>query len=272
MNKIKYLKAPFSWTPEKANPFTADGLYGKDWTCFRIHPADDYANCCGGGTKSVYTLCLGRKIPCLKQRLADFLSYESEMGRTVIVSFPEDIDTKSFIKESLDNAQPSDVVRNEDQKWIVHSTDLEAWENIRKEGILKSGRELHSGTGTGFRLLGEPPEYDEYIMFGNIDSPAPEFVVASRKAGKILTDPEMEYQPGVRLYFDCHMIIEKGLAVRDGVHGIKVHRYLPLTPFLAVAITAADLKKNFPSWTPIKFLNAANDVFSKGVSNRMSQI
>jgi hypothetical protein len=275
---MKYLKAPSGWAPEVGNPFSSDGRYGDEWICFRIHPTDDHANCCGGGRKSVYTLCLGRKTANLNQRLSDFLRYGNGLGRNVILSFPENMNVDSFVQESLGNAEANDFVRKDDPKWVVHSTSLEAWSNIRKDGMLKSRsvqekEGCNSRGGIGFDLLGETPEFVEYIMFGTIDSLSPEFVVASQKAGRILTEADAEYQPGARLYFDNHQIIRKGLAVRDGIHTMKIHRRLSLVPFLVAAVSAAELEseKNVPYWTPQTFISEANLEFQRKAANQQKE-
>ena len=41
MNNMIYHVAPPGWAHEDPNPFTADGSYGPQWSCFRIREEDD---------------------------------------------------------------------------------------------------------------------------------------------------------------------------------------------------------------------------------------
>jgi len=117
-------------------------------------------------------------------------------------------------------------------------------------------------------LLNDPPDYAEHIALGEIGGIGPEFVVACRQAGKMLPSPDTEYTPGTRLYFDANRIIRDGLAVRDGLHSLKVRACLPLNPYLAAAITAAELPP-LPAgerWTTALFRDRANEAFEELVS------
>lgn len=115
----------------------------------------------------------------------------------------------------------------------------------------------------GFTEFGEPADYAEYMMFGSPDGIGPEIVVNCLLQGKFVYDENAPYTPGVRLYFDGHAIIRDGLAVRDGVHCLKVHNHLPLRPYLLAAVTAEALAAAGQSgpWTPRTFLKAANAWF-----------
>jgi hypothetical protein len=75
--------------------------------------------------------------------------------------------------------------------------------------------------------------------------------------------------PGVRLYLDAHSIIGNGLAVRDGVHVLKVHNRLPLVPYLATAIGVkeVDPRGEVQEWTPRLFVSRANQCFRKYLEN-----
>lgn len=67
----------------------------------------------------------------------------------------------------------------------------------------------------------------------------------------------------MRLYFDNHRVIESGLAVRDGLHVIKVHDQLPLEGFLIASIGAADVDPEgaIREWTPAAFVEKADALF-----------
>jgi hypothetical protein len=89
--------------------------------------------------------------------------------------------------------------------------------------------------------------------------------VSSHQKGRIVTDEDAEYEPGVRLYFDGHRIIEDELGVRDGVHLLKVRDRLPLEPYLRAAIGVPDVDQGgtVPAWTPRRFLDRANAHFER---------
>ena len=272
MKAIKYLEAPADWLPEEDNPFTQDGRYGPEWICFYIHrKGDNPADFCGSGKNSLYTCRIDYSSANSMRRLADFLRYENRHGRNVILSFPDEMDVDTIVNEALIRTPTQDVVREEDPKWVVHSTNLEAWDSIQYDDrlkalsiLLKEGRDVIT---VGFQQLGEPPDYAEYVMLGKIEGIGSEYVVASQQKERVFTEGDTHYEPGVRLYFDNHKIIKSGLGVRDGVHLMKVYHYLPLTPFLltAVSVRNVDPKGDIAEWTPNTFWPAANSEFYRRI-------
>lgn len=270
---MNYYKAPADWTPSAPNPFSADGRYGPEWTCFRIDGVNRTICCSGGGKKGIFTFILGADTPWLKCHLADFLRYEKRHNRNVIISCPESINLGALVEQALAETPNEDCVRPTDPRWAVHSTTSAAWHDICRDGMLKSIALLHEEgketTGLGIEELGEPPDYSEHIVLGQVEGMAPEFVVASRGRGRIVTEPDQPYEPGVRIYFDSHLIIRNGLAVRDGLHLAKVHQRLPLSPYGVAAITAGDFPQQ--TWRPRTFLKAANDLFLGRMSGEMKE-
>jgi hypothetical protein len=107
------------------------------------------------------------------------------------------------------------------------------------------------------------------LMFGDVNSTASEMVLASVAKGRFLMDEDAEYQPGVRLYFDNHLLIADGLGVRDGLHLVKVRTSLPLEPYLLAAVTIEDVdpEGKVEGWTLRKFVEASN-AFSIGKTSR----
>jgi len=258
-----YSVAPLHWRPSDPNPFSNDGSYGSDWSCFYIDGVDRRVNFCGGGRTGPFTFRLGADAPSLATSLADFLRYEHEHDRQVIVCSTEPIDVDDFVRQTLRDTLAATVVRPSDPKWVVHSTTPEGWTGIKKGGCVKSLSTLQMEgkkiTGLGLDELGEPPDYAEYIVLGRVDEMNAEHVVSSRQKGHIVTDPDLPYQPGARLYFDNHMIIQAGLAMRDGLHLAKVRGVLPLTPYMVVSVSVEELPVE--TWTPRTFWKAANDLF-----------
>jgi hypothetical protein len=203
-------------------------------------------------------------LPDVRDRLADFVRYENNQGRVPIVALPEGFEGDRFVREALAQVPEGLCVRESDPRWVVHSTSESSWRQIERDGELRALSELPDrdagAGGLGFRTLGEPPEFAEYVVLAAIESLAPENVVSSRQKGHVCDDPDAVYVPGVRLYFDCHAIIESGLAVRDGRHTLKAHRRLPLSPFLFCSSSPDDATPvdTDAGWTPRAFTAAAN--------------
>ncbi|MHB1001038.1 MAG: hypothetical protein ACYC27_17485 [Armatimonadota bacterium] len=284
MDKLIYYKAPPGWDENQPNPFSPDGLYGPEWSAFRLRDEDDDNIINGrpgfnsryprsGETDDLpasvgpYCYLIGRGVANIEQRLAEFLRYECGYGRKVIIALGQDTDADTFITRSLANTPERRLVRPDDPIWLVHSTSAENWEKIKTCGELRSlGRLRHEGAslpGIGLFCMGEPADYADYIMLGLTENIGPEHVVSSQQKGYVITEENTPYIPGVRLYFDCRQIIEDGLAVSDGLHTLKVHDHLPLDPYLVTAISVKDVDPNgeVEVWTPRSFLNAANKYF-----------
>lgn len=271
--RVEYFNAPRGWGRTQPNPFAADGAYGTAWACFEIRDVADDRHYIGREGSGLFCFRAGRNVCHLEARLADFLRYETQHGRHVIVAAPPDIDVDAMATRALRDTPPGSVLRPEDTRWLVHSTPLDRWPAIQASGRLKSTARLRQeGTdthGIGRRELGEPVDYGDYVALGHTDGVGPEVVVASIERGCLATDEHAPYLPGVRLYFDAHRIIEAGLAVRDGVHTIKVRDELPLHPFVVAAIDAeqADPQGEMLTWTPAKFLTMANARFLSTVDS-----
>lgn len=263
-----WFPAPPGWSPDQPNPFTPDGAYGGRWSCFRLTGADDDWIRNGCEPNGLYVVALGARCEHVARRLGDFLRYERSVGRSVIVDGTDE----AFVRQALAAGAKRTAIRDDDPRWMVHSTSLEAWAAIQDCGELRSFARLRTDgeRAIGEVLLNDPLDYAEHVALGEIDKIGPEFVLACRQAGQMLPDPDTEYTPGVRLYFDAHRIIRVGLAVRDGLHPLKVRDCLPLNPYLIAAITVADLRP-LPAgapWTTAGFRDAANEAFAHHTPNQ----
>jgi len=273
MTELNYRLVPTGWTQECKNPFCGDGSYGPAWSCFEIVDVDGDRFFHGTGPTGLFGLHVERLVADLETRMADFLRYEAAHGRTVIVAAPSDSDKSALIERAQQHTPEGPVVRLSDPRWAVHSTGSDAWRSIRRCGELQSLARLSAGRayagGLGLSTFGEPADYAGYVALGRIDGIGPEHVVASHQKGQVLTDEDAEYEPGVRLYFDAHRIIQDGLATRDGVHLLKVRDRLPLAPYMraAIGVEEADPDGSVSAWTPRLFLERANSCFQRTLSH-----
>ena len=239
----KYVRAPDGWKPELPNPFYVSGKYGSQWSCLEIIDNSDiqlhYHGHCRND-RGLFHCQIGCNSPKFTIVLGDFLSYESAHGRTVILTCPEDMNANELVQHALANVHDVSFVRNDDPKFMVHSTLPDRWEKIKTSGALWSSMRLKKQglnfPEIGYEQLGEPKDFREYIVLGTLNSTAPEHVVASHTKGCVFTEEDTPYEPGVRLYFNAHRIITDGLAVRDGLHKLKIHDHLNLEPYLIAAV------------------------------------
>jgi len=111
----------------------------------------------------------------------------------------------------------------------------------------------------GLKPMLEPPDYSDYIMLDVLNG-CGELVVNSRQLGYVCTDPNALYAPGIRLYFDVRKMIRDKIAVRDGLHLLKVKDRLSLADYLIAAISAEDFPEAM-KWTPTLFTEKANQLF-----------
>lgn len=267
---MEYFKAPQEWKYTDRNPFTEDGAYGWEWSCFCLLDSEGDQFYTGKSGSGLFSARFGRGVKNLEHRLVDFLRYENAQGRKVMLSFPDDVDIDAYVRQALLRAPEERSVRPDDPRVVVHSTTSDAWKSILKDRELKAASQLalkRSGTGEPSEVelyyRNEPPEYKDYIMFGDVDSPASEMVLASVAKGRFVMSEDAEYQPGVRLYFDNHRLIADGLGVRDGLHLVKVRTSLPLEPYLLAAVTVEDVdpEGTVEVWTLRKFVEASNAFF-----------
>jgi hypothetical protein len=264
---VRYLRAPRDWTPADPNPFTEDGRHGAAWTCFCLDPDVPPLGVSGCGPNGLFVFRIASGAADVRARLADFLRYENARGRSPIVACLDGSDVDAWVGAALTQTPEPHLVRPSDPLWVVHSTTLEAWRRIQAEGVLKCGRLVAEAPRLGQTALGEPPDYDDYIILGDAEVVYPECVVASQQGGRIVVEPDADYSPGARLYLDNHRIIREGLGVRDGLHLMKVLGRLPLHSFLTAALTVRDLDlpPGRTGWTPNTFFRAANEEFRRRI-------
>ncbi|WP_151733523.1 hypothetical protein [Paenibacillus tengchongensis] len=263
----KIIWADEAWTPFTDNPYSRDGNYGAEWSAFIYDETQSFYSNVIPGTR-VYVLSVNPHIDRDGARLRDFTAYENAHGRTVIVKAPAAERDRMLTQIQQSPAVPgSGRIREHDPHYLVHSTTAEAWTDIQQAGALLSpeelrrrGRNVHE---IGLKTLLEPADYSDYVML-DVMGGCGEIVVNSRQLGYVCTDPDRPYTPGVRLYFDAHRLIADGLAVRDGLHVLKVKESLPLHPYMLTSVSA-DLLPEQTVWTPTTYTEAANNYFLEHV-------
>jgi hypothetical protein len=129
------------------------------------------------------------------------------------------------------------------RRTLVHTTTAEAMALVVSSGALLSAaarRGRAGGRGLGGVLLGEPVDYDDYVMFGPPSAIGGELVANSQRLNR-LWDPSAldDYLPGVRLYFHRATLERLPGATFDGVHVLKVRGKVPLAGGL-LAVASAD--------------------------------
>jgi len=262
---MRYQLVPTHWRPDDHNPLTPDGSYPLGTTAVVV--AEDASRFMGSSKSGLFHYRLPRSTPHLQAVLADLVRYEESQGRSLLVSCPDEADPATWVERALAATPPSGVIRPWDPLYLVHATTLECGRQILRDGTVRSlaclvaeGRnppqqELLSA------VLGEPPEYADYVNLGPWESLFVDTVVASHALGRFVS-PDDKYTPGMRFYFDSHQIIRAGLAVRIA-DGIKVHRELPLEPFclLSVGVRDVDPESARATWTPRTFTEEANRLF-----------
>jgi len=249
---VKYALLPLDWQESTANFDPAKNSLFKIDSNIAGHMTGKSA--CG-----CFALTVSSNAIDLVERLYDFIQYENEHGRKVQV-FSRDVDVRTLLR----NSQP----KREAVRYAVHSTLLSSYEQIQKDGRLKSTARLRreglNRTAIGFAPLGEPTDYLEYVMFAPVDdSIGNEMVVNSHLRGAVCYDPNAAYAPQARMYFDAAKIASDGLAVYDGAHFLKVYDALPLAGYhlLTVFVKDVALPERAVYWTPVAFTAAADAYF-----------
>lgn len=219
----------------------------------------------GGKNNAVYTLRVSKKYPQWKMSVFDFLQFQETHNKNIILLISDE-DFEAAKLHYGDHNYNDKFLRSYESDVLIHSTTFENWRKIESDGCLKSWNELQKNNATletqpiG-KLLGDPDDFSDYIMFSN-GGVSSEIVVLSKQLGSIMMNQDMEYQPGVRLYFDMNKIAKDGLLVRDGCH-LKVKDKLPLVPYLIWVATWKSVGLVNALSTPKEFTELSNSTFNK---------
>lgn len=220
------------------NPITGH-KYESNWAVLKLTDSKDYFKMCGSNNGCAYTIKLSSyKCKDWKMAVGDFIGFNEANGKNSILVMPE----TSFEEAKIyydGHSYNEPFLRRSEPSVLIHSTPMDSWEMIKRDGMLKSWNILKSEKAISEELpigvtLGDPIDFSDYIMFG--DGVTGEIVVNSKQQGKIVMDIDSEYLTGARLYFDAGKMAKDGLLVRDGCH-VKVKGSLPLETYLIWAAT-----------------------------------
>lgn len=243
------------------NPVT-NKPYDDSWIIWRLTDAKNYKLKVGSTNGYAYTIQYSRQAKGWEMSVCDCIGFNGHQDKNLILVISEE-ELKHARQKYEGHSFNERILRPDEQCYSVHSTSLENWEHIQNDGCLKSWNILKTENSITEerpigRLLGDPREFSNYIMFGK--NVAGELVVSSKQQGKICMDENANYMTGARLYFNMKRIVEDGLTVRDGAH-LKVKDTLPLSPYLIWTATWENTGLEGRRSTPKIFASKATKMF-----------
>ena len=138
---IVWYHEPCLWAPDSQ---LAGNVYclGPDWSCVVFLDRDDDTFYNGKLAGGLYAARFGRRVTQLRDRVADFLRYERDWGRQVVVTAGYPMDVAGLVADALSTTPPPERLRESDPAVVVHSTTREAWPQIAAAGRLLAASEL----------------------------------------------------------------------------------------------------------------------------------
>lgn len=243
------------------NPVTGEA-YDDSWRILALTDSPDYQQMCGSSGGAYTVRVSRRKCPDWELAAGDFTGYCEANGINAILVMTE-AERKAAEARYAGHRYDEPFLRAGEPPVLVHSTPLRSWEQIQRDGMLKSWNRLKAEQAiledapVG-ALLGDPADFRGYIMFGG--GITGEIVVNAKQRGRIVMDPDAEYLTGARLYFDAERMAEDGRLIRDGYH-LKVKGALPLSPYLIWAATWETVGLPGPVSAPRIFAEQADRQF-----------
>lgn len=251
-----------NFAESKTNPIT-NCEYDASWIVLILTDSDEYQQFVGSKNGCAYTIRVSRsKCENWMMDVGDFISFHEENGKNAILVMSE-TDYTAVQNHYNGHKYNETFLRENEPAVLVHSTSMNSWEQIRRDGMLKCWSRLKSENAIsevspiGIKL-GDPSDISDYIMFGG--GITGEIVVNSKQKGEITVDADSEYLTGARLYFDSEKMAKDGLLVRDGSH-LKVKDALPLHPYLIWVATWDIIGLESPISTPRIFAEQADRIF-----------
>ena len=247
------------------NPIT-DFEYDSLWMVLTLSSDIDTSMIVGANNGCAYTIKISKQLhDDWKMAVGDFIQYCDANNLNGIIAITED-EYNEVQSYYVGHSYNEKSLRDYEPKILVHSTSMENWIQIQKDGILKSWNRLNITNKEPIgKQLGDPVRFSDYIMFGG--GVSGEIVVNSKQSGKIIMDINAEYKTGARLYFDAEKIAKDGVLVRDGAH-IKVKDGLPLEPYLIWTATWDKVGLESQISTPKIFAELSDKAFEKYLKSK----
>ena len=242
------------------NPITKS-KYNSLWLVLILSSDINIPMMVGSNNGCAYTIKINKQLhDNWKMAIGDFIEYCNANKLNGIISITEN-EYNEVQNYYIGHSYNETSLRDYETPILIHSTSIENWIQIQKDGMLKSWNKLNIFEKEPIgKQLGDPKHFSDYIMFGG--SVTGEIVVNSKQSGKIIMDIDAEYKTGARLYFDAKKIAKDGLLVRDGAH-IKVKDYLPLEPYLIWVATWNNIGLENPISTPKIFAELSDKKFEE---------
>lgn len=258
-----------NFTENRINPIT-NCEYDASWIILMLTDSDEYQQLVGSNNGCAYTIKVSRS-KCKNWTIVvgDFIDFHEANGKNIILVISE-VDYVENQNHYCGRKYNDPFLRENEPSILVHSTSMNSWEQIQKDGMLKCWSRLKSEnvisevSPIGIKL-GDPSDISDYIMFGG--GITGEIVVNSKQKEKITMDADSEYLTGARLYFDAEKMASDGLLLRDGCH-LKVKDTLPLHPYLIWVATWDIVGLDSQTSTPRIFAEQSDSVFKNLFHNK----
>ena len=193
------------WAETAINPIT-NQEYDPSWVILKLTDDNSYKKMCGCNGGCAYVIKVSRcQCDHWQMEVGDLIGYSKATGKNAILVMPE-----ACFEAAKDDYQGHSYnecfLRQYEPPVLIHSTPMDSWKQIQRDGMLKSWNKLKADRAITEeqpigKQLGDPEDFSDYIMFGG--GVTGEIVLNSKQQGKIVMDPNAKYLTGARLYFDA---------------------------------------------------------------------
>lgn len=188
----------------------------------------------------IYHIIMSERFDENLYSIMDAITFNKSIGKEIILNVKHNFLNKA--RKLYSGHSFNEPLRDYEKNYLIHSTSLKSFENIKRDNKLYSFNKLSDNFFRGQepfgKFLGDPDTLRDYILFSS-NKYTPEIVIASKEQGKLVQNYETKYKTGVRMYFDAKKMFDDKILLRDGLH-YMVYKELPLEKYL---ICKVDSKK-----------------------------